>query len=169
MANQSEFRSEVGTLLFITDPASESRELLECASELAESRGVHLELLQIIDPEQAHSRPDAHMGIQYSLESLAGNLRILKRHARAHLLFGCAANLIPKRAEETKAILIALPLDGSANDLSKKKLAQKLADKCRCPVLTLSPFRAKAGQYKTRIKEAFHHALGVSLSLTTAN
>ena len=107
------------------------------------------------------------MGIQYNLESLANNLRVLKRHARAHLLFGCPGNLIPKRAAETKAILIALPLDGSANDRIKKKLAQELAGKCGCPVVTLSPFCAKAGRYKVRIKEAFHQALGVSLTLAT--
>jgi nucleotide-binding universal stress UspA family protein len=167
MANRSEFRADVGTLLFITNPANDNQELLEYASELAERRGVLLELLHIIDPAQAHSRPDAQMGIQYSLESLASNLRALKRHTRAHLLFGYPGNVIPKRADETRAILIALALDGSANDRIKRKLAQELAGKCACPVLMLSPFRAKAGRYKARIEEALHQALGVSLVLTT--
>ena len=56
MPNRSELRADVGTLLFITNPSNDNQELLEYASELAERRGVLLELLHIIEPAQARFR-----------------------------------------------------------------------------------------------------------------
>lgn len=130
-------------LLYVTDSVSDSPEFLEFALKMAERHGGNLELLQVVDPGQASSNPDAHMGAQYSLEALARGLKALKRNAHALLLFGRPEEVISKRAADIKASVIALPLDGSARDRNKKNLARQLTQKCTCPVLTLSLFSEK--------------------------
>ena len=128
-----------GTLLFVTDPAKDSLNVLEFACALAQRRRARLELVHVIDPEHISSMPDAQMGIQYRLEALARSLRNLNRSAQAVLLFGKPGHVLRERAEDLKATLIAIALNGSATDRVQKKLAEDLARKCDCPVLTLPP------------------------------
>jgi len=125
-------------LLYVTDSVSDSPEFLAFAVKMAERHGANLELLQVVDPGQASSNPDAHMGAQYSLETLARSLKALKKNAHALLLFGPPEAVICKRAADIKATVIAFPLDGSIRDRSKKSLAHRLIQKCACPVLTFS-------------------------------
>ncbi len=128
-----------GTLLFVTDPAKDSQNVLEFACLLAQRHGVRLELVHVIHPEHISSMPDAQMGIQYRLEALARGLRSLKQNAQAILLFGKPEHVLRERAEEIKATLIAIALNGSASDRVQKRLAEDLSRKCNCPVLTLAP------------------------------
>jgi nucleotide-binding universal stress UspA family protein len=128
-----------GTLLFVTDPAKDSLNVLEFACALAKRHGARLELVHVIDPEHIPSMPDAQMGIQHRLEALARSLRDLNRSAQAILLFGKPGQVLRERAEELKATLIAIALNGSATDRVQKRLAEDLARKCDCPVLTLPP------------------------------
>jgi nucleotide-binding universal stress UspA family protein len=131
-------------LLYVTDSVSDSPEFLAFALKMAERHGANLELLQVVDPGHAFSNPDAHMGAQYSLETLARSLKALKKNAHALLLFGQPETVISKRAADIGATVIAFPLDGSARDRSKKNLAQRLIQKCACPVLTFSLFSGTA-------------------------
>jgi nucleotide-binding universal stress UspA family protein len=126
-----------GTLLFVTNPANDSQPVLEFACALAQRHRARLELVHVVDPGHISSMRDAQMGIQYKLESLARNLRSLSRSARAILLFGKPEHVLRERAEDTKAILIAIALNGSATDQAQKKLAGYLAGQCHCPVLTV--------------------------------
>ncbi len=128
-----------GTLLFVTDPAKDSLNVLEFACTLAKRHRARLELVHVIDPEHIPSMPDAQMGIQHRLEALARSLRSLNRSARAILLFGKPEYVLRERAEELKATLIAIALNGSATDRVQKRLAEDLARTCDCPVLTLTP------------------------------
>jgi nucleotide-binding universal stress UspA family protein len=130
--------SGTGDLLYVTDLVSDNQDALEFACELAEKRGAHLELLYVIDPEKASSRPDGQMGIQYSLEALARSLRNLKRNARARLLFGHPEDVISKRAAETRATLIAFSVGGSSRKRVQKALIRHLTKTCACPVLMFS-------------------------------
>jgi nucleotide-binding universal stress UspA family protein len=130
---------DAGTLLFVTDPAEDSLNVLEFACALAQEHRARLELVHVIDPEHIPTMPDAQMDIQYRLEALARSLRNLNSSARAILLFGKAEYVLRERAEELKATLIAIALNGSATDRVQKRLADDLARKCDCPVLTLSP------------------------------
>ena len=128
-----------GTLLFVTDPAKDSLNVLEFACALAQRHRARLELVHVIDPGHILSMPDAQMGIQYRLEALARSLRNLNRSAQAVLLFGKPLHVLRERAEDVKATLIAIALNGSATDRVQKRLAKDLARKCGCPVLTLPP------------------------------
>ena len=131
--------SHAGTLLFVTNPANDSQPVLEFACALAQRHHARLELVHVVDPEHISSMPDAQMGIQYRLEALARSLRNLNRSAQAVLLFGKPGHVLRERAEDLKATLIAIALNGSATDRVQKKLAEDLARKCDCPVLTLPP------------------------------
>ena len=133
-------KDDESALLYVTDSVSDSPEFLAFALKMAERHGANLELLQVVDPGRASSNPDAHMGAQYSLETLARSLKALKRNAHALLLFGSPEAVISKRAADINATVIALPLDGSPKDRSKRSLAQRLIQKCTCPVLTYSLF-----------------------------
>jgi nucleotide-binding universal stress UspA family protein len=128
-----------GTLLFVTDPAKDSLNVLEFACALAQRHRARLELVHVIDPEHIPSMPDAQMGIQHRLEALARSLRNLNQSARAILLFGKPEHVLRKRAEDLKATLIAIALNGSATDRIQKRLADDLSRNCDCPVLTLAP------------------------------
>jgi nucleotide-binding universal stress UspA family protein len=130
---------QAGTLLFVTDPAKDSLNVLEFACVLAQRHRARLELVHVIDPEHIPTMPDAQMGIQYRLEAMARSLRNLNRSARAILLFGKPEHVLRERAEDVKATLIAIALNGSATDRVQKRLAEDLARKCDCPVLMLSP------------------------------
>jgi nucleotide-binding universal stress UspA family protein len=128
-----------GTLLYVTDFAGDSQKVLEFAGELADRYDARLELLYITDPEHTPSRPDAQMGVQYTLEALARSLKHLKNNARALLLFGNPEHVISKRAADTNATLITFPLSGSESDRVLKRLARRLTKKCACPVLIFPP------------------------------
>lgn len=125
------------TLLFVTNPANDSQPVLEFACALAQRHRARLELVHVVDPGHISSMPDAQMGIQYKLEALARNLSSLSKSARAILLFGKPEHVLQERAEDVKAILIAIALNGSATDRIQKRLAGYLARKCHCPVLTV--------------------------------
>ena len=128
-----------GTLLFVTDPAKDSQNVLEFACALADRHRARLELVHVIHPGHIPSLPDVQMGIQYRLEALARGLRSLNRSAQAILLFGKPEQVLRERAQEIKATLIAIALNGSATDRVQKRLAEVLSRKCDCPVLTLAP------------------------------
>ena len=130
---------DAGTLLFVTDPAEDSLNVLEFACALAQKHRARLELVHVIDPEHVPAMPDAQMGIQYRLEALARSLRNLNTSARAILLFGKPGHVLRERAEDVKAILIAIALNGSATDRVQRRLAEELSRNCDCPVLMLPP------------------------------
>jgi nucleotide-binding universal stress UspA family protein len=132
------------TLLFVTNPINEGRPVLEFACALAHKHRARLELVHVVDPEHIPSLPDAQQGIQYKLEALARNLRSLSRNAQAILLFGKPEHVLRERAEDIKAILIAIALNGSATDRVQKRVAGYLAQKCDCPVLMV-PADIQAG------------------------
>ena len=128
---------KTGTLLFVADFVTGSRDVLDFACELAERQNADLQLLHVIDPEHTPSSPDAQMGAQFSLEMLAQRARALKRSAVSLLSFGCPENVIPRRAAEVNASLVVLPLNGSAADRLQKRLVRRLRGKCDCPVLAV--------------------------------
>jgi nucleotide-binding universal stress UspA family protein len=129
----------VGTLLFVTNPANDGQRVIEFACALAQRYRARLELVHVVDPGNASSTPDAQMGIQYKLDAMARNLRSLSRSAQAILLFGKPEHVLRERAEDVKAILIAIALNGSVTDRVQKRLAEYLARECHCPVLTVPP------------------------------
>jgi nucleotide-binding universal stress UspA family protein len=128
-----------GTLLFVTNPVNDDPSVLEFACTLARRHRARLELVHVVDPGHISSMPDAQMGIQYKLEAMARNLRSLSRSAQAILLFGKPEHVLRQRAQDIKAILIAIALNGSITDRVQKRLAGYLARKCDCPVLTVPP------------------------------
>jgi nucleotide-binding universal stress UspA family protein len=131
--------SHAGTLLFVTNPVNDGQSVLEFACTLAQRHRARLELVHVVDPEHISSMPDAQMGIQYKLEAMARNLRSLSRSAQAILLFGKPERVLRERAQDIKAILIAIALNGSISDRVQKRLAGYLARNCNCPVLTVPP------------------------------
>jgi nucleotide-binding universal stress UspA family protein len=128
-----------GTLLFVTNPVNDGLPVLEFACALADRHRARLELVHVVDPEPIPSMPDAQKGIQYHLEALARNLKSIRRNAEAILLFGKPEHVLRERAENTRALLIAIALNGSPTDRVQKKLAESLARSCDCPVLTVPP------------------------------
>ena len=128
-----------GTILLIADVRSDTQEALDFASELAEKNDARLQLLHVINPEQAPSTPDGQMGVQYRLEALARSLRRLKRRAEATLLFGIPERVISKRAADTKAGLVLVASNGSESDRVRKRLVKHLIRRCECPVVILPP------------------------------
>jgi len=130
--------SREGEFLYVTDLVNDSEDVLEFVCELAERQGAHLELLHVINPEEALSRPDAQMGIQYALEALARRLKNLKRNTRARLLFGHPEDVISKRAAESRATLIAFSVGDSSRKRVQNALIRNLTKSCACPVLMLS-------------------------------
>jgi Universal stress protein family len=128
-----------GTLLFVADFVNGSQDVLDLACEMAEMRNAHLQLLHVIDLETAPSNPDGQMGSQFGMEMFAERVRAMKRSAVSLLAFGCPELVIPRRAAEVNASVIVIPLSGSANDVSQKKLVRRLMEKCDCPVLTIPP------------------------------
>lgn len=136
---RAEDKTSPATFVCVTDCVGANEEALDCASDLAERHGAHLELLHVIDPGHTPSAPDAQMGIQFRLESLARSLRRLKKDAEARLLYGCPEEVIAKRVAEIQATLIAFLLNGSATDQSQKRLARLLTRRCACPVLAIPP------------------------------
>lgn len=125
------------TLLFVADFVTGNPDVLDFACELAVRQEANLQLLHVIDLEHTHSSPDAQMGAQYSLETLAQRARALKTSAVSLLSFGRPEIEIPRRAAEVNASLVVLPLNGSAADHLQKKLVRRLTGKCNCPVLAV--------------------------------
>jgi nucleotide-binding universal stress UspA family protein len=128
-----------GTLLFVTNPVNDGLPALEFACALADRHHAHLELVHVVDSDPISSVAEAQKDIQYHLQALARNLRSIRRNAEAILLFGKPEHVLRERAENTKALLIAIALNGSATDRVQKKLAECLARSCDCPVLTVPP------------------------------
>lgn len=128
-----------GTILYITDIVNDSQSVLDFACELAERHDAHLELLHVVDPEHTPSKPDLQMGIKYSLEALARSLKSLNRNTEALIMFGTPEDIISKRAADTNAIIIAIPMNNSVPEHVLTTLVRHLTQKCSCPVLMLPP------------------------------
>jgi len=130
-------KTNAGLLLYVTDCVNVDEDALNFACWLVERHGAHIELLCVIDPGRAVSSPDAQMGIQYRLETLARTVRhlTLTKNAEAVLLFGCADDVIPKRAAAVHARLVALQMNNSANYNAQEKQVRRIAAKCDCPIL----------------------------------
>lgn len=128
-----------GTILFVADVRNDGQEELEFASDLADKNDVPLQLLHVINPEDALSMPDGQMGIQYRLEVLARSLKGLSKRAEVTLLFGIPERVIPKRAADAKAALVLIGSNGSEHDSIRKKLVKRLIRRCACPVVALPP------------------------------
>jgi nucleotide-binding universal stress UspA family protein len=120
----------------VTDPLNDSPEVLEFASELAHSGGARLELLHVITSQ---TPSDEWISIRNRLTSLARSLGSLKRNDDAILLFGNPEQVVAQRAEEIRANLIAVVLNGSPSDRFQIRLAESLGRRCDCPVVTLPP------------------------------
>ena len=135
-------------LLYITDLVNDSVETLAYACELAERNGVDIEVIHVIDVERSTSNPDAQMGIQYRLETLAARLKSLKRRVASKLLFGSAENVIVKRAMTVKAKLVAFGASGSSSASLLQNLVQRIRQRVSCPVLIV-PHRALPSQTAT--------------------
>jgi nucleotide-binding universal stress UspA family protein len=125
-----------GTLLLVTHPLNDGSDVLHFASELAHSGGVRLELLHVITPQ---TPSDECVSIRNRLTSLVGSLGSLHRNDEAILLFGNPEQVVSQRAEEIQATLIAVVLNGSPSDRFQIRLAEHLAHRCDCPVVTLPP------------------------------
>jgi nucleotide-binding universal stress UspA family protein len=125
-----------GTLLLVTDPLNDSPEVLQFASELAHRGGVRMEVLHLITSE---TPADEWIRIRNRLTSLVKSLGSLQRHDEAVLLFGDPEQVVAQRAEEIRATLIAVVLNGSPSDRLQLRLAERLAHRCDCPVVTLPP------------------------------
>jgi nucleotide-binding universal stress UspA family protein len=125
-----------GTLLLVTDPLNDSLDVLLFASELAHSGGVRLELLHVITPQ---TPSDERTSIRNRLTSLVRSLGSLQRKDEAILLFGNPEQVVSQRAEEIQATLVAVVLNGSPSDRFQIRLAESLAHRCECPVVTLPP------------------------------
>jgi hypothetical protein len=130
-------KTNAGLLLYVTDCVNVDEDALNFACWLVERHGAHIELLCVIDPGRTDSSPDAQMGIQYRLETLARTVRhlTLTKNAEAVLLFGCADDVIPKRAAAVHARLVALQMNNSANYNAQEKQVRRIAAKCDCPIL----------------------------------
>jgi hypothetical protein len=135
----AEGKTSASTFVCVTNCAGANEGALEFAFDLATRHGAHLELVHVIDPSHTPSTPDAQMGIQFRLESLARSLRHIKANVEARLLYGSPEEVIPKRAEEIHAKLIAFLLNGSPADYSQTKLVRRLTRRCVCPVMAISP------------------------------
>ena len=144
-----------GRLLYVTDLLNDSQDVLEFACGLAEKHGAQLEILHIIDPEQTSSNPDAQMGIQYSLESLARNLRNLRRNTQARLLFGHPEDVISRRAAETRAALVAISESCFLNRQAQNALVSRLSQTCTCPVVILSALSVMGMRNRSEMNLAF--------------
>jgi nucleotide-binding universal stress UspA family protein len=129
-------RAPGGTLLLVADPLNDRADVLDFASELAHSGGVRLELLHVITPQ---TPSDERISIRNRLTSLVRNLGSLHRNDEAILLFGNPEQVVSQRAEEVQATLIAVVLNGSPSDRFQIRLAEHLAHRCDCPVVTLPP------------------------------
>jgi len=127
--------SQTGTLLYVTDLVSDSDESLDLACQLAESQGIHLELVHVVDLGHSPSRPDAQMGIQYRLEALARRLRHPHSRVVSSLLFGAPEEVISRRASTVKAKIIAFPSNDSLTARSQDRLVMRLKKRVGCPVV----------------------------------
>jgi hypothetical protein len=126
-----------GGLLYITDLIGESDEALDNAFDLAARHGVTLELVHIVDLEHSISSPDAQMGIQFRLDSMAQQLRHLKRNVASILLFGTPEDLICHRAWEIGAKLIAFAQSSGPSRAARDGMIQRVQRKVACPVVIL--------------------------------
>lgn len=125
------------TLLYVTDLLSDSDETLASACKLAEDHDADVELVHVIDVTRAPSRPDGQMGIQYRLERLGHRLKSVGEHVKSLLLFGSAEDVIPRRAGDIGAKLIAFGTGGSPCTVGQQKLIHSVTQRVTCPVVTI--------------------------------
>lgn len=126
-----------GILLYVTDLVNGSSESLDIAFELAATHGMHIEMIHVVDLDHAKSSPDAQMSIQFWLDGLADSLRHLKRNVGSVPSFGSPEDVIPERAEEIRAKLIAFALNGQPSEVGLEVLAKRVERKAACPVVVL--------------------------------
>lgn len=126
-----------GTLLYVTELADNSTEVLDLALELAASHCVRLELIHVVDLDHAQPGPDGLMGVQFRLDALARSLRHLKHNVASTLLFGSPEDVITRRAHEIKAKLIAFARHGQTSAAAQAAMVKRLGRKVTCPVVVL--------------------------------
>ena len=130
-------RSTSGTLLYVTELDNDSSESLDLAFELAESKGIGLEMIHVVDLQFARPGPDGQMGIQFRLDALARSLRHFKRSFTSVLLFGHPEDVVTRRAREINAKLIAFPSRGQRSAAAQVAMVKRVGRKVACPVVVL--------------------------------
>lgn len=126
-----------GTLLYVVDLDTCSRESLDLAVELALGQGVRLEIIHVVDLDHVQSNPDGRSGIRLRLEALAASLRHLKQNVASILLFGSPEDVIAKRAREIKAKLIAFARQDQSSAAAQAAMVKRVGSKVTCPVIVL--------------------------------
>ena len=129
--------SQNGALLYVTDLVNDYDETLDRACQIAESHGIPMELVHVVDLANSPSHPDGQMGIQYRLEGLASRLRRLKGTVVSSILFGSPEDAISKRAAEIKAKLIAFGSNSALSARRQQGLVIRLKHRVGCPVVVL--------------------------------
>ncbi len=130
--------SASGTLLYVTELDSDSSESLDLAFELAESKGIGLEMIHVVDLNFARPGPDGQMGIQFRLDALTRSLRQFKRSFTSVLLFGHPEDVVTRRAREINAQLIAFPSRGQRSAAAQVAMIKRVGSKVACPVVVLN-------------------------------
>ncbi len=129
---------KAGNVLCVTDLSQEAEQSLEWAHLAADKRGVNLELIHVVDLSRARSMPDAQMGVQFILESLARKLQLAKDTVTATLLFGSPDRAIAKRANDGNASLIVFAAGGEPSAISRQMMMTRIRSLVTCPVIDLS-------------------------------
>ncbi|MDR5729648.1 MAG: hypothetical protein RB191_19700 [Terriglobia bacterium] len=83
----------------------------------------------MIDLEHTPSNPDAQMGIQYRLDTLAAKLRKPKWDVVTILLLGFAEDKIPKRVKQIKATPIAFRPNNTSSAERQESLCASIKSK----------------------------------------
>ncbi len=130
--------SASGTLLYVIELDSDSSESLDLAFELAESKGVGLEMIHVVDLNHACPGPDGQMGIQFLLDALTRSLRHLKRSFTSVLLFGHPEDVVTRRAREVNAKLIAFPSRGQRSAAAQVAMVKRVGNNVACQVVVLN-------------------------------
>ena len=130
--------STSGTLLYVTELDNDSSESLDLAFELAESKGIGLEMIHVVDLKFARPGPDGQMGIQFRLDALTRSLRHFKRSFTSVLLFGHPEDVVTRRAREINAQLIAFPGRGQQSAAAQVAMIKRVGSKVACPVVGLN-------------------------------
>lgn len=131
-------RSTSGTLLYVTELDNDASGSLDLAFELAESKGIGLEMIHVVDLQFARPGPDGQMGIQFRLDALARRLRLLKRNVTSLLLFGRPEDVVTRRAREINAQLIAFPNRGQRSAAAQMAMMKRVGRNVTCPVVVLN-------------------------------
>ncbi len=130
--------STSGPLLYVTELDNDSSESLDLAFELAESKGIGLEMVHVVDLKFARPGPDGQMGVQFRLDALTRSLRHFKRSFTSVLLFGHPEDVVTRRAREINAQLIAFPGRGQQSAAAQVAMIKRVGSKVACPVVVLN-------------------------------